>query len=125
MADRKFYDCAKCPAYCCTYALIPLDERDLERLAKHFAIDVETARRRFTKRGDEPDTMVLRHRADPHYGTACQFLDRETRRCTVYAARPGTCRAYPGAAHCGYYDFLRFERTIQEDETFVARAYNP
>jgi|RhiMethySRZTD1v2_1073278.scaffolds.fasta_scaffold1079162_2 Fe-S-cluster containining protein len=125
MASPKFYNCSNCPAYCCTYAIIEVKERDVERLAKHFEIDVETARKRFTKAGQEPGSMILRHKKDEHFGTACQFLDPETRQCGVYDARPGTCRAYPGAVRCGYYDFLSFERNIQEDETFVARAYNP
>ncbi len=124
-ANVKFYSCEKCPAYCCTYAHIPVAESDLKRIAKHFELDLETARKRFTKQGDEDHPMVMRHRADEHFGTACQFLDETTRRCTIYKARPQTCRDYPGTVRCGYYDFLSFERTIQEDETFVARAYNP
>jgi Fe-S-cluster containining protein len=120
----KFYNCSNCPAYCCSYPVIEVNERDVARLAKHFRLELEVARQRFTKLGDEGQ-MILRHKADEHFGTACQFLDRETRRCGVYAARPGTCRSYPGAVRCGYYDFLMFERNIQEDETFVAKAYNP
>ena len=27
-------DCKKCPGYCCSYPLIALDKRDVERLAK-------------------------------------------------------------------------------------------
>ncbi len=48
------------------------------------------------------------------------FLDQEKRRCTVYEARPGVCRKYPDSSRCGYYDFLRFERTQQGDEEYVA-----
>ena len=48
------------------------------------------------------------------------FLDQEKRRCSIYEARPGTCRQYPASSNCGYYDFLRFERTQQGDEEFVA-----
>lgn len=118
------YNCARCPAYCCSYARIAVTERDVERLAKHFDLPVETARRRFTKKGEEPGERVLRHAPDPHYGTACRFLDRETRRCTIYNSRPSICRSYPGDGRCGYYDFLCFERRIQEDPEFVPTAYN-
>ncbi|MEO8503380.1 MAG: YkgJ family cysteine cluster protein [Acidobacteriota bacterium] len=124
-SQPKFYNCSNCPAYCCSYPHIPVSEADLQRLARHFELDVEEARSRYTKRGDDATPMVMRHKADENFGTACQFLDRETRRCTIYKARPGTCRAYPGTVRCGYYDFLSFERSIQEDETFVAKAYNP
>jgi Fe-S-cluster containining protein len=48
------------------------------------------------------------------------FLDQEKRRCTVYESRPGVCRSYPESKHCGYYDFLRFERAHQADPDFIA-----
>ncbi len=119
------YDCNKCPSYCCSYARIAVNRRDLRRLARHFGISEEAVRRRFTKEGEEPGERVLRHQADEHYGTVCGFLDRETRLCTIYEARPEICRHYPGCSRCGYYDFLTFERRLQEDPEFVATAYNP
>lgn len=128
MARRSlpvFYSCERCPAYCCSYARIAVNRRDLQRLARHFGLSEEAARRRFTKQGEEPGERVLRHRRDEHYGTACRFLDSETRMCTVYAARPEICRQFPGTARCGYYDFLTFERRLQGDPDFVAVAYNP
>ncbi len=62
---------------------------------------------------------MLRHRKDEHFGSVCCFLDREERRCTVYAARPAICRAYPGTGRCGFYDFLVSERRSQEDPEYV------
>jgi Fe-S-cluster containining protein len=120
-----FYDCLNCPAFCCTYPRIEVKPKDIRRLARHFGIDGETARRRFTKRGEEPGEIVLRHRKDEHYGTACRFLDRETRLCSIHKARPGICRDHPGTSSCAYYNFLMSERRYQDDPEFVARAYNP
>jgi len=111
------YDCSKCPAYCCSYERIIVGKRDLNRLAKHFGIDVETARRRFTK--ITADEQVLRHQKDKIYGSVCMFLDTKTRRCTIYEARPGVCHEYPDRPRCGYYDFLKWERNHQEDEDFI------
>ena len=111
------YDCSKCPAYCCSYERIIVGKRDLNRLAKHFGIDVETARRRFTK--ITADEQVLRHQKDKIYGSVCMFLDAKTRRCTIYEARPGVCHEYPDRPRCGYYDFLKWERSHQEDEDFI------
>ena len=34
------YDCTKCPAYCCSYEHIGVSKRDINRLARHFEIDV-------------------------------------------------------------------------------------
>ena len=111
------YDCLKCPAYCCTYENIGVDKRDVKRLARHFDVDVETAQRRFTKmRGGD---RVLRHQKDPLFGTACIFLNTDTRRCTIYDARPHVCHTYPEEPRCGYYDFLTWERDFQDDQEYV------
>ncbi len=111
------YDCSKCPAYCCTYDLIAVTRRDLKRLAKHFDISVDEAEKKFTKKRE--GERVLRHRKDEIYGTACQFLDAESRRCTIYEGRPTVCRTYPEGSRCGYYEFLKWERKFQDDEDFI------
>lgn len=119
----SFYNCDRCPAYCCSYPRIPVEEADVHRLALHLNLPFETVARKFTKKGDEPGEVILRHKPDPIYGTACKFLDRTTRRCTVYEGRPAICRNYPGA-RCGYYDFLSFERRAQEDPEFIPSTFN-
>ena len=37
------YDCLKCPGYCCSYPVIALTKRDVERLAKHLGISAAEA----------------------------------------------------------------------------------
>lgn len=113
------YDCLKCPGYCCSYPVIGVTVRDVERLARHFDITPDAARKRFTRKAHGLE-LVLRRKNDPHFGRTCGFFDTVERRCTVYAARPGVCRRFPGEARCGYYDFLKFERSHQEDEDYVA-----
>lgn len=119
----KFYDCGKCPGFCCTYPQTPVTAKDLRHIARHLHIDVETARRRFTKNSPNPGERVLKHRRDNAFLTACRFLDSDTRRCTIYEARPTACREYPGAPRCGYYDFLAAERNRQEDPDLVLAAW--
>ncbi|HUJ46983.1 MAG TPA: YkgJ family cysteine cluster protein [Rhizomicrobium sp.] len=115
----KNYNCLKCPGYCCSYPIIQLDKRDVKRLAKHFGISFTAAKKKYTvRREDEPYTM--RRKADPHFGRICQFFDTEKRHCTIYKARPSTCREYPTTKYCGYWEFLKFERALQEDKDFVA-----
>ena len=117
------YDCSKCPGYCCSYPVIPLIKKDVQRLADHFGLGFKEARKKFTKvDGDEP--YAMRRKADEHYGRICRFFDTEARRCTIYTARPTICREYPGGKSCGYYDFLRAERNSQEDPTHVASTWN-
>ena len=125
MANRKCgvqYNCAKCPGYCCSYPLIQLTKRDVERLAKHFGLDFETARKKFTK-VDPEAKYAMRRKADPHFGKICQFFDTKKRCCTIYHARPTICREYPGGG-CGYYTFLSSERESQNDPNHIATTAN-
>lgn len=126
MADSKlpvFYDCGKCPGFCCTYPQTPVTRQDLRRIARYLDIDVETAGRRFTKNSPDPGERVLKHRSDNAFLTACHFLDSDTRSCRIYEARPAVCREYPGTPRCGYYDFLSAERKRQEDPDLVLAAW--
>ena len=112
---RVQYNCTKCPAYCCTYFEIEVTTRDIDRLARHFGLSHARAEERFTKADPKKGIRMLRHRKDTVFDSACMMLDQETRRCTVYEARPGVCRKYPDSRRCGYYDFLKFEREQQAD----------
>jgi Fe-S-cluster containining protein len=113
------YSCAKCPGYCCTYTEIEVKKRDVERLARHFDIGYKAARERFTKTNAK-GVMMMRHAKDTIFNSICAQFDQEKRMCTVYHARPGVCRQYPDSASCGYYDFLRFERTHSGEDDLVA-----
>jgi Fe-S-cluster containining protein len=97
--------------------MIGVDSADVRRLARHFGITPEEAEKRYTKIGW--GERILRHRKDEIYQSVCQFLDKKTRRCSVYDARPGVCREYPDKRRCGYYEFLSWERTHQDDPEFV------
>lgn len=114
---KPAYDCDKCPAYCCSYPAIDVTDKEVGKIAKHFGIKKDFAEKRFTKILD--GDRVLRHQKDEIYGSVCRFLDRETRRCTIYEVRPQTCRDFPDDTHCGYWDFLAWERERQEDEEYV------
>jgi Fe-S-cluster containining protein len=114
-SKRTYYNCDKCPAYCCSiYDRVQVTKRDIKRLAKHFSLSIEKATQRFTKAWQ--DEQVLRRKKDPIFGLACHFLDPQTRKCTIYHARPAVCREFPIPKRCGYYDLLTFERRQQDDE---------
>ncbi|MEX8506144.1 YkgJ family cysteine cluster protein [Leptothrix ochracea] len=93
--------CDSCAANCCT---MPVEIRltDLVRLGLVDPFEAEheeprlIARRlvksRQVERYNHKDglfTMARRANGD------CQFLDAQTRRCTVYEQRPNTCRKHP------------------------------
>ena len=112
------YDCDKCVAYCCSiYDRVQVTPRDIRRLASHFNVSPEAAIQRFTKLfGKE---RILRRKADRLFGQACMFLHQETRKCTIYHARPLVCREFPARSRCAYYDLLTFERSQQGDPTVL------
>ena len=114
---KIYYDCLKCPAYCCSYERIDVTKRDVERLARHFGLTPQAAELKFTKVIE--GHIALRHQKDQIFGSICQFIDKETRRCSVYEARPTVCRTYPEEPHCGYYSFLSWEREHQDDPDFI------
>jgi uncharacterized protein len=114
---KVHYDCSKCPAFCCSvYERVQVTKRDLNRLAKYFGVPVEVAEKRYTKIHAASGERVLRRKKDHIFGEACQFINPETRGCTIYHGRPQVCREYPDRTRCSYYDLLQFERRQQDDE---------
>ena len=59
-----FYNCDRCPSYCCSYPRIQVEESDLVRLAKHLGVSYGVARKKFVRRGEEPGELILRHTPD-------------------------------------------------------------
>lgn len=114
------YDCNKCPGYCCSYPLIEVGKRDIQRLAKHFDITYLQAETRYTRFDKGEKVRSLRQQDDQHFGRICKLFDTKKRQCTVYESRPSVCRDYPEGKRCGYFEFLQFEREHQDDPTFVA-----
>ena len=115
---RVFFDCNKCPAFCCSiYERVEVTTRDINRLARYFNVTYDEARERYTT--DFEDERVLKRVKDVIFEKTCMFLDQKTRGCTIYKGRPAVCRAFPGRSRCAYYDLLKFEREQQGDETVV------
>ena len=117
---RTYFDCSKCPAYCCSiYDRVQVTKRDVNRLAKYFRVPPEVAQRRYTKINRATGERVLRRTKDVIFAETCIFLNQETRGCSIYHARPAVCRTYPDRVRCSYYDLLQFERNQQDDETVL------
>ncbi|MEY4764601.1 MAG: hypothetical protein RI907_1274 [Pseudomonadota bacterium] len=104
--------CDTCMANCCT---MPVEVKlaDLVGLGLVDAFEAEhedpgKIAKRLTKArvverfNAKHGIFTLMRRADGD----CQFLDPKTRRCTVYAQRPATCRKHPQVGprpgHCPY-----------------------
>jgi uncharacterized protein len=123
MPKKLKYNCLKCPGYCCSYPVIEVKNRDAKRIAEHFGLTLEKAEKKFFK-SVEGYKRVMKRKKDVHFGKICQFFDTDKRRCTIYEARPSTCREFPGDDNCGYWDFLAFERETQKDRKFVSSTWN-
>lgn len=106
-SERIDFVCRQCGG-CCTNTtpyVTPLDVWRLARfldistsdiISKHLII-IETDLPGVASMGRVPLLalrMAGRGRSQPH-SKQCVFLNRETHRCTVYAARPLSCRMFP------------------------------
>lgn len=82
-------DCRAC-ANCCKVAETNLTKRDVERLAKYYGMPPQQFVNQFTTASafEEEEEVILRRRE-----TGCIFLEGND--CTVYDARPDTCRNFP------------------------------
>jgi len=89
-------------------------------VARHFDLSVEKAKEKFFRYDRKEKCWILRQKKDEHFKKICRFFDTTDRRCTIYTARPGVCRDYPGEPTCGYFSFLEFEREHQQDPEFIA-----
>jgi Fe-S-cluster containining protein len=93
--DRPWYHeglaftCTRCGA-CCTgapgYVWVSIDE--IEDLARHRGETLEQFSAKFVRQVGTHHSLVERPNGD------CIFWDRQAG-CTVYAARPAQCRAWP------------------------------
>lgn len=112
------YDCDKCVAYCCSiYERVQVTPKDVKRLAAHFKVTPDIAAARFSKLNGKE--RILRRRSDRLFGQACMFLNQETRKCTIYNARPDVCREFPDDTRCAYFDLIEWERKQQDDPDVI------
>lgn len=77
-------DCTKC-AKCCRALTIHPKPMDVQRLALHLDFETNEFKHKYLKKDHEGD-LVFRQRP-------CPFLKGDC--CSVYQARPDTCRSYP------------------------------
>ncbi len=80
-------DCTVC-ANCCRVATVKLNDRDIERLAKHFSISQAQFLAEYTTESEEEGRILQRSDAE-----GCVFLEGTV--CSVYEARPETCSRFP------------------------------
>ena len=84
-------DCTTC-ANCCRNSVVPVDESDIDVIARYLGVEGEQAKRLYTVAdSDAPTRRVLQSTRD-----GCIFLDGNL--CVIYQARPKACRDFPHVA---------------------------
>ena len=69
---KNQYDCLKCPGYCCSYPLIEVTKRDMERVAKHFEVSFTVAKKKFFVYDRSEKCWTLRKKKDEHFKKICR-----------------------------------------------------
>jgi Fe-S-cluster containining protein len=88
---QQHVDCTAC-ANCCRHSVVPISKPEIERIAGHTGSTPDAVARDYTV--PDPDAPALRILRDA--GGACVFLKDNL--CTIYEARPKTCRNFPHVA---------------------------
>lgn len=88
--DGLAFECTQCGA-CCSGApgYVWVDEDEIRAMADEMGLDVDVFEHRFIRRVGVNKSLVEYPDGD------CILLDPETRKCSVYAARPTQCRTWP------------------------------
>jgi Fe-S-cluster containining protein len=96
MSDKPWYHeglrfkCTQC-GNCCTGApgYVWVNQEEIEQLAAAVGEEVERFEKLYVRKIGVRKSLVEFPNGD------CVFFDGETRRCTVYGARPRQCRTWP------------------------------
>lgn len=88
-ANGLRFACTEC-GHCCTgpEGYVWVDEAEIEAIADHLDIDVDTFGRRYLRRIGTKYSLL----EDP-FTKDCVFL--KEKRCTIYEVRPRQCAAFP------------------------------
>jgi Fe-S-cluster containining protein len=88
--DGLRFECTQC-GNCCSGApgYVWVNQEEIDALAKQLDMSPEAFEKKYVRPVGVRRSLVEFPNGD------CVFLDRETRRCTVYEARPRQCRTWP------------------------------
>jgi Fe-S-cluster containining protein len=88
--DGLCFQCTQC-GNCCTGApgVVWVSEDEMVKLAEVTGLSLDELKRRHTRKVGRRASLTERENGD------CTFFDSQTRRCTVYTARPAQCRTWP------------------------------
>lgn len=79
-------DCLAC-SNCCRTMTPTYTFKDLQRISAHLNMSMKQFKEKWLYRNREGEWMNVQ--------TPCQFLDRKTNMCSIYAVRPEDCAGFP------------------------------
>lgn len=79
-------DCLAC-ANCCRTMTPTYTFKDLQRISAHLNMSIKQFREKWLYKDRNGDWMNV--------STPCQFLDKKTNLCSIYAVRPADCAGFP------------------------------
>jgi Fe-S-cluster containining protein len=84
------FECTQC-GDCCTGApgFVWVNQAEIEALAANVGLGVDEFERKYVRKVGIRKSLVEFPNGD------CVFFDGESRKCTVYGARPRQCRTWP------------------------------
>ncbi len=107
-------DCTAC-ANCCKVATAQVSERDVERLAKYLGMREREVLREYTEVSKDEGRILKRNE------NGCVFLEGNL--CSVYEARPDTCKDFPHLVH-GAGSFLSRMWKMADRACYCPIVYN-
>ena len=84
----KEVNCLSC-ANCCKTMTPTYTATDIKRIAAHFKISTDEFKKKWLRKERGPNGDWI------NKSTPCQFLDKKTNYCSIYAIRPKDCSGYP------------------------------
>ncbi|HVZ25012.1 MAG TPA: YkgJ family cysteine cluster protein [Sediminibacterium sp.] len=83
----KEVDCLSC-ANCCKTMSPTYTATDMKRIAAHLGMTVSAFKEKWLEYDDKEGDWMNRQQP-------CQFLDKQTHFCSIYAVRPADCAGFP------------------------------
>ncbi len=88
--DGLHFSCTQC-GNCCTGApgVVWVTDEEIAQIAELRGTTIDELRKEHTRLVEGRVSLTERKNGD------CTFFDSESRRCTIYSARPAQCRTWP------------------------------
>jgi len=102
--DREVWaetNCLAC-SNCCRNMTPTFNFQDLKRISAHFGMTISAFKAKWLYKNKQGEWMNVNQ--------PCQFLDRKTNMCTIYAIRPKDCADFPHLTKKKMVDYIHVHK---------------